>query len=173
MRLVAFDGTPVPGGFGGKTPIFDGGDHWFTPDGRKIKPGELDTYKRYITRVTPREDEGDVLLYRSPYFYLLPIDSRWWVDPSVCGNFVFFMTSRLEAQKLLEENSLLHLQAATSAYEAGAKVKAAILATHGMMTATYGSPTFDALERFQAEVRENNLTNSVYMQVLQDCRDAG
>lgn len=177
MLLVGFDGIPVPGAFGALTPIFSNGesDRWFTFDGRSINVAELDRYVGYITPLTPI-DVGDVsgselIVYRHPHFYLLPLTKDWWEDASVKGNFRFRMMAREKALETLEENSRLHLEAAKFAYSCGAKVKAAILATHGLMTARYKSDIYDSLEFYRQEVRASPILHSVFQDILRDCKE--
>ncbi len=170
-RMVAFAGGPLPGAFGAHVPIFDGGEKWYTLDGRTIKVDELERYENYITRVTPREvDPEHTLAYRSPHFYLLPIDDQWYTDPLVPGNFVFRTMSRDEYKVIAAENTRLHLEAARRAYEGGAKVKAAILATHGMMTAVWDSPEHVEMMELQDRVVRDPLLASVFRGVLSDIR---
>lgn len=165
-RMVAFDGGPIPGAFGAHVPIFDGGEKWYTRDGRTIKVDELERYGNYITRVTPREvDPEHTLVYRSPHFYLLPIDDQWYTDPLVVGNYVFRTMTRDGYKAIAAENTRLHLEAARLAYEGGAKVKAAILATHGMMTAVWDSPEHVELMEIQERVLENPIMNRVFQGV--------
>ena len=63
------------------------------------------------------------------------------------------------------------LETARKAYEGGAKVKAAILATHGMMTAEWDSPNHTELFRIQQEVCNNPLQFSVFREVLSEARN--
>ena len=136
VRVVGFDGTPVPCGSGVRTAILDTGESgFFTSGRRRVSHSEFERLaeRGYVTRVALDVAGTDrVVVYRTPtprHDDVTLEGVRW----SPCGEFEVVALTRDEAEQVLTSLAKSRRVRAMLAWDAGRRGEAVRLAREGLM----------------------------------------